>query len=85
MLYYYVSLFCVLDMLVFKAVNLDVVFEDFIRWYLSGDWESDGVEDSGIRVNDDWFFKGRLFKRMFEYGNFWRKFWNDVFVLFVYE
>jgi len=30
-----------LDMLAFKATNLDVAFEDFIRWHSTRDWEED--------------------------------------------
>ncbi|KAF3454875.1 hypothetical protein FNV43_RR05323 [Rhamnella rubrinervis] len=73
------------DMSAFKAANPEAVFEDFIRWHSPGDWENDGMKESGSSESlstdgskDDWPPKGRLSQRMSENGNMWRKIWNDA-------
>ncbi|KAK2982727.1 hypothetical protein RJ640_025143 [Escallonia rubra] len=73
------------DMSAFKAANLDASFEDFIRWHSPKDWENDDIGEGGVtgsdakgRLRKDWPPPGRLSERMSEYGNSWRKIWNDA-------
>ncbi|KAF8082999.1 hypothetical protein N665_0798s0037 [Sinapis alba] len=73
------------DMSAFKAANPDAVFEDFIRWYSPGDWESsepETAEASAGSITEDskekWPPQGRLSQRMYDQGNLWRKSWNDA-------
>ncbi|XP_038722871.1 rab3 GTPase-activating protein catalytic subunit isoform X2 [Tripterygium wilfordii] len=73
------------DMSAFKAANPDAVFEDFIRWHSPGDWEDDGIGQTGPSKRfvmqgskDNWPPRGRLSRRMSEQGNLWRKIWNDA-------
>lgn len=61
----------------FKAANPDAVFEDFIRWHSPGDWETDETEYKSGK-NSDWPPRGKLSQRMSEYGNKWRKIWNEA-------
>nr|CAD1841900.1 unnamed protein product [Ananas comosus var. bracteatus] len=65
------------DMSAFKAANPDAVFEDFIRWHSPGDWETDETEHKSGK-NSDWPPRGKLSQRMSEYGNKWRKIWNEA-------
>lgn len=70
----------------FKAANPGAVFEDFIRWHSPKDWENDDIkENNSVPQSDamegfekEWPPKGRLSERMSEYGNSWRKIWNDA-------
>ncbi|KAK3009248.1 hypothetical protein RJ639_015120, partial [Escallonia herrerae] len=73
------------DMSAFKAANPDASFEDFIRWHSPKDWENDDIGEGGVtgsdakgRLRKDWPPPGRLSERMSEYGNSWRKIWNDA-------
>ncbi|XP_050220948.1 uncharacterized protein LOC126671238 isoform X2 [Mercurialis annua] len=79
------------DMSAFKAANPGAVFEDFIRWHSPGDWEDDETAENGPSkssadaLKNNWPPQGRLSQRMSEHGNLWRKIWNEVPALPVYE
>ncbi|XP_019250379.1 PREDICTED: rab3 GTPase-activating protein catalytic subunit isoform X1 [Nicotiana attenuata] len=73
------------DMSAFKAANPDAVFEDFIRWHSPRDWEnndnmdSGGSHDNAIKgLTVEWPPRGKLSERMSEFGNSWRKIWNEA-------
>ncbi|KAL2540795.1 hypothetical protein Adt_01773 [Abeliophyllum distichum] len=72
------------DMSAFKAANPDAVFEDFIRWHSPKDWEDDyseiGISQTSTveGSKNEWPPRGRLSKRMSEYGSSWRKIWNEA-------
>ncbi|KAI3470561.1 hypothetical protein Pfo_027224 [Paulownia fortunei] len=76
------------DMSAFKAANPDAVFEDFIRWHSPRDWENDDSEEVGVSQTNavevsevKWPPRGRLSERMSDYGNSWRKIWNEALPL----
>ncbi|XP_011101652.1 rab3 GTPase-activating protein catalytic subunit isoform X2 [Sesamum indicum] len=76
------------DMSAFKAANPEAVFEDFIRWHSPKDWENDDSEQTGVsQINATevseikWPPSGRLSERMSDYGNSWRKIWNEALPL----
>ncbi|KAL0382756.1 UNVERIFIED_CONTAM: Rab3 GTPase-activating protein catalytic subunit [Sesamum calycinum] len=76
------------DMSAFKAANLEAVFEDFIRWHSPKDWENDDTEQTGVsQINATevseikWPPSGRLSERMSDFGNSWRKIWNEALPL----
>ncbi|XP_022892669.1 rab3 GTPase-activating protein catalytic subunit [Olea europaea var. sylvestris] len=72
------------DMSAFKAANPEAVFEDFIRWHSPKDWEDDHSETGASQTStakgskNEWPPRGRLSKRMSEYGSSWRKIWNEA-------
>ncbi|KAM7501763.1 hypothetical protein LguiB_000667 [Lonicera macranthoides] len=74
------------DMSAFKAANPSAVFEDFIRWHSPKDWENDDIKENDTVSQSHsmkgfekvWPPKGRLSERMSDYGNSWRKIWNDA-------
>ncbi|KAL0340637.1 UNVERIFIED_CONTAM: Rab3 GTPase-activating protein catalytic subunit [Sesamum radiatum] len=72
----------------FKAANPEAVFEDFIRWHSPKDWENDDTEQTGVsQINATevseikWPPSGRLSERMSDFGNSWRKIWNEALPL----
>ncbi|XP_051121340.1 uncharacterized protein LOC127244849 isoform X3 [Andrographis paniculata] len=77
------------DMSAFKAANPDAVFEDFIRWHSPKDWENDdGNNESGTSQTNSvnksevkWPPPGKLSERMSDFGNSWRKIWNEALPL----
>ncbi|KAL0358563.1 UNVERIFIED_CONTAM: Rab3 GTPase-activating protein catalytic subunit, partial [Sesamum angustifolium] len=76
------------DMSAFKAANPEAVFEDFIRWHSPKDWENDDTEQTGVsQINATevseikWPPSGRLSERMSDFGNSWRKIWNEALPL----
>ncbi|TMW96499.1 hypothetical protein EJD97_007259 [Solanum chilense] len=73
------------DMSAFKAANPDAVFEDFIRWHSPRDWENDdnmekvvSNTNAVVESTNNWPPRGKLSERMSEYGNLWRKIWNEA-------